>query len=362
MKTSPATASVQIVVPARNEQDCIGRCLESLVRQQGIDFQITVVDDGSTDCTRAIAESFAGVRVISAPEPAPGISGKCNALIQGSAGSTAKWLLFTDADTVHYPGSLARAVAEAEERGVGLLSYSPEQETVSWSERALMPVVFADLVRAYPPERVNDPSDPTVAANGQYVLVRREAYEVLGGHIAVADKVLEDVELARLFKASGHRIWFRHGAGLVRTRMYRDFHSLCEGWTKNLALLFRHPLGLAALRVLEFVAITSLLATAAAALVGSNHMAGLGSFAGGTLLYALFLLRIRRAHFPATASLISFFGLPLFAWLLLRSWFHSKVRGAVTWKGREYPQSAAESASNRAASSSIPKGNLELKS
>src|SRR5229473_192536 len=123
MKTSPAIVSVQIVAPARNEQDCIGRCLESLVRQQGIDFRITVVDDGSTDRTRAIAESFAGVRVISAPEPAPGISGKCNALIQGAEGATSKWLLFTDADTIHYPESLERAVAEAEERGVDLLSY-----------------------------------------------------------------------------------------------------------------------------------------------------------------------------------------------------------------------------------------------
>ena len=202
-------ATVHVIIPARNEEDCLGRCLGSLVGQQGISFHITVVDDGSTDRTHAIAESFPGVQVISAPEPASGVMGKCNALIAGTQGSTAAWLLFTDADTVHYPGSLAAAVGEAEERRVDLLSYSPEQEVASFAERALMPLIFADLVRTYPPEHVNDPRDPTVAANGQYILVRRTVYEGLGGHQCVSHKLLEDVELARAFKVSGHRIWFR---------------------------------------------------------------------------------------------------------------------------------------------------------
>ena len=79
-------------------------------------------------------------------------------------GSTAEWLLFTDADTFHYPGSLAASVREAEERKVDLLSYSPEQETVAWWELAVMPLVFADLVRTYSSEKINDPADPTVAA------------------------------------------------------------------------------------------------------------------------------------------------------------------------------------------------------
>ena len=239
MQPTHAEVTVDVIVPARNEEDCIGRCLESLVAQQGISFQITVVDDGSTDQTRAIAESFPGVKVIAAAEPAPGVMGKCNALITGAAGSTAKWLLFTDADTFHYPGSLAAAVQEAESRNVDLLSYSPEQETASWWELAVMPVIFAELARTYPPERVNDPADPTVAANGQYILVRRTAYEALGGHKSVAGKILEDVELARLFKVSHYKIWFRFGGGLVRTRMYRSFRAMWDGWTKNLALLFR---------------------------------------------------------------------------------------------------------------------------
>jgi glycosyltransferase involved in cell wall biosynthesis len=182
METAQAKVTVHVIVPARNEEDCIGRCLESLVAQKGISFQITVVDDGSADRTHAIAESFPNVQVISAAEPLPGVMGKCNALITGASGSTAKWLLFTDADTVHYSGSLAAAVKEAEERHVDLLSYSPEQEVESWWELAVMPLVFADLVRTYPPKKVNDPVQPAAAAKGQYNLVSREVYEQHGGH------------------------------------------------------------------------------------------------------------------------------------------------------------------------------------
>jgi glycosyltransferase involved in cell wall biosynthesis len=333
-------ATVDIVIPARNEEDCIGRCLASLLAQQGISFRITVVDDASTDQTRQIAESFAGVRVISAGEPAAGVLGKTNAIIAGVKGSKAKWLLFTDADTEHLPGSLAAAVHEAEDGGVDLLSYSPEQEVASLAEKALMPVVFADLVRTYPPERVNNPADPTVAANGQYILVSRTVYEALGGHQAVANKLLEDVELARIFKALGYKIWFRHGAGIVRTRMYRSFRVMYEGWTKNLTLLFRRPLALAMQRGLEFLIIGGELISAIILLDLHQFFRGLVLLAIGLSFYVIFLFRIRQAHFPWVANLLSLFGLPLFVLLLLRSFIHSNMRGEVTWKGRTYRRSA----------------------
>jgi glycosyltransferase involved in cell wall biosynthesis len=351
MPSSLQPVTVQVIIPARNEEDCIRRCLESLVAQKGITHEIIVVDDGSTDATRAIAESLPGVRVIEAGELAPGVGGKCNALIVASQSATAEWLLFTDADTFHYPGSLAAAVKEAEERRVDLLSYSPEQETGSWYERMLMPVIYAELARTYPTEKVNDPFDPTVAANGQYILVRRSIYQALGGHAAVGHKLLEDVELARLIKVSGHRIWFRFGAGRVRTRMYRSFAAMWEGWTKNLVLLFRHPLRLASLRMLEFAGVVSLLAVSVGVLLnGSKLVAGI-AFIAAAGIYGSFLRRIRRAHFPWSANILSFCGLPLFALLLVRSWLHLSVRGAVTWKGRNYgnaaPKRAVESSTRK---------------
>jgi glycosyltransferase involved in cell wall biosynthesis len=345
MLQAHSETTVHVIIPARNEEDCLERCLKSLVEQQGIEFRITVVDDNSSDRTRVIAESFPEVEVMSAPEPEAGMMGKCNALITGAHGSLAKWLLFTDADTVHYPGALAAAVREAEERRVDLLSYSPEQEVVTFVERILMPLVFADLVRTYPPERVNDPQDPTVAANGQYILVRREVYEELGGHRCVADKLLEDVELAGNFKASGHRIWFRYGGGMVRTRMYRSFSAMWEGWTKNLALLFSNLLRLAVGHLLLFVMVPGLLIWGML-LYPRHQIDAFGVLSLGIYFYALHLIDVWKAHFSRSSNILAFLGLPLYASLLWSSWLHSKKQGEITWKGRKYRQSAPKRSSN----------------
>lgn len=354
METEHAERTVDVIIPARNEEDCLGRCLQSLVTQQGISFQITVVDDGSTDRTRAIAESFSEVRVLGAGDLKPGMTGKVNALVTGATGSTAEWLLFTDADTFHYPGSLTASIAEAESRKVDMLSFSPEQETAKWWELAVMPLVFADLVKVYSSERINDPTDPTVAANGQYILVRREVYEALGGHGVLPLNVLEDIELAKIFKASGHRIWFRYGGGRVRTRMYRTFSAMWEGWSKGLAILFRRPVLLAARRALEFIAIALLFGTGIIMMAGRHFESGGLFLAIGAVFYLIFLFRIRQAHFPWQANLMAFIGLPIYVSLLLRSHLHFNRRGELTWKGRTYSQSAPKAVGD----SSIRKGDL----
>lgn len=261
---------VSIIVPARNEEACLGACLESLAAQTGTATEIIVVDDSSTDRTRAIAESFPSVNVISAPLPPPGFSGKCNACQAGADCASGDWLLFTDADTVHLPGSLARALAEAREQHADLLSFSPKQEVHGVIERALMTVIFAELASTFRPQEVSDPKSPVAAANGQYLLVRREAYEAVGGHAAVAQTLLEDVALAANVKRSGRRLRFRYGGDMVRTRMYRTLPALWEGWTKNLTLLFPETLQLAARRGIEFLVASAGLVAAATGLVLSQ--------------------------------------------------------------------------------------------
>jgi len=142
---------ISAIVPARNEEACLGTCLESMVAQDGVQFEVIVVDDGSSDRTAEIARSFAGVQLIQAGELSAEWTGKNNAMAAGARVATGKWLLFTDADTFHKPGSLARAVSEAEERGAALLSYSPEQEVHGFWQKAVMPVIFAELAGVYPP-------------------------------------------------------------------------------------------------------------------------------------------------------------------------------------------------------------------
>jgi hypothetical protein len=323
---------VSVIVPARNEEASLGACLTSLVAQTGVEREIIVVDDGSTDRTRTIARSFADAIVVDPPPPAPRSSGKCNAADAGARAARGRWLLFTDADTVHAPGSLAAALAEAEECRVALLSYEPRQDVRRWWERAIMVVIFAELNRAFPLDDVSDPASPNAAANGQYILITRDAYDAVGGFAAFAGTLLEDVALARAVKRAGGRIRFRPGHERVATRMYTSFAALREGWTKNLSPLFPNAPALAVARMLEVAVVV---AGIIVALAPVDAIARVVAAAVAALAGARFGARIRRARFPWPDLLLAPLGVPFFAWLLVRS--HRRYRaGQVVWKGRTY--------------------------
>lgn len=333
----PATAKldISVVVPARNEEASLGACLESLTRQIGVEFEIIVVDDGSTDRTRQIAQSFPSVQVIDAGPLPDGWTGKNNAMVAGAKNAKGKWLLFTDADTVHSPTSLARGLTEAELRQAQLLSYSPEQEVRGFWEKAVMPVIFAELAATYPPAKVSDPASPIAAANGQYLLISREAYDAVGGYDAIAGNLLEDVAMARLVKFSERKIFFRYGGDVVRTRMYRSFAQLREGWTKNLAVLFKRPRALAVLRTTEFLLILGNLTAAVIGWAAGRHDISFATLILALLVFGNVWLRIHRAHFSQTANLLAIGGLPIFGYLLVCSTrLHRSC--TVSWKGRQY--------------------------
>jgi glycosyltransferase involved in cell wall biosynthesis len=330
---------VSVIVPARNEEACLAACLQSLLAQIGVTFEIIVVDDHSTDRTRDIASSFSSekIRVIEAGPLPAGSTGKNNAVTAGSKIARGDWLLFTDADTIHLPGSLARSLEEAKRHQAAMLSYSPEQVVDSFWEKSVMPVIFAELASSFRPSQVSDPKSPAAAANGQYILITREAYDAVGGHAAIAASLLEDVALARAVKRSGRKIFFRYGGDAVRTRMYRTFAQLREGWTKNLALLFPSPVRLAVLRSLEFVLIVATFAITVASILRGHERPALVAGILAILLYAVFLTRIRRAHFSWDADILALFGLPLFSYLLLRS-AKAHAQGSVPWKGLKYSE------------------------
>jgi glycosyltransferase involved in cell wall biosynthesis len=304
----------------------------------GRDWEILVIDDGSTDRTAAIAGEFSGVTVMPAPALEKGWTGKANAVWSGAKAAHGQWLLFTDADTIHEPGHLSRAIVEADRHGAAMLSYSPRQIVTGLAQRALMPLVFSELAVTYPPAKVSDPESHLAAANGQFLLVRRDAYFANGGHEAVKDAVLEDVELAILFKRRKLGLRFRYAPDAVATRMYRSFGAMFEGWTKNLALLFGNPLALAAWRVLDLILLAGL-----PILTVVEYERNLRPIyvAALILIWARnlwrFYRRVAKSNFPFLDCLITPLALPLFAFLLYRSWFHHTVTKRVSWKGREYP-------------------------
>ena len=338
-----------VIVPARNEEDCLGACLNSLVQQSdqvfalGRDWELIVVDDQSTDRTAEIARSIPDVTVMPASKLEKGWTGKANAIWTAARKARGRWLLFTDADTVHEPGDLHRAIHEAARHKVGMLSYSPRQIVSGFAQRTLMPLIFCELALAYPPAKVSDPNQRIAAANGQFLLVEREAYRRLGGHKAVADRVLEDVELANLAKRRKIGLRFRYAEDAVATRMYRTTSAMIEGWTKNLALLFNNALFLAAWRVLDIALLVGLPWLAIElwnARFAAHSLEWLGA---GWILLLLwvrnlvrFYARVAKSNFRFMDCALSPLGLPLFAALLYRSWFKHKVLKQVSWKGRTY--------------------------
>jgi len=323
--------AISIIIPARNEESNLGTCLESLTTQTGVPFEIIVVNDHSTDRTQEIACSFKNVRVIPAGPLPKGWTGKNNAVTTGAREAQAQWLLFTDADTVHLPGSLAGALKEAIDNNAELLSYSPEQIAASFWEMATLPVVFAELARQYPPAKVSDPFSPVVAANGQFILIRRATYEAVGGHAAIASDILEDVALARAVKTSGRKIRFRYAGTAIRTRMYRNYRQLRDGWTKNLVLLFPNPGWLAAKTLLWWALAWG---SPFVAIFLRAHRVWWSSLAVAGLLGLTF--RLRRANFSRDMNMLgALLGMPMFAYLLLRS-KRAHASGNVSWKGRTY--------------------------
>ena len=356
--TSVDVPVVSVIVPARNEEACLKRCLDSLVSQADIHFEIIVVDDASTDRTGAIAHSFVerqspAVTVLSAPPLQEHWTGKNNAMSAGAKLAKGNWLLFTDADTFHKPCSLVHAVAEAEEQGAELLSYSPEQEVQTFWEKAVMPVIFAELAATYPPAKVRDPQSPIAAANGQYLMISREAYDAVGGHAKIASDLLEDVAMARLVKSSGRKVWFRYGGDAVRTRMYSSWPKMKEGWTKNLALLFSKPSRLAQDRLWEFLVLLlvplslmrgaylkAFLKVPNALINWATFLLGLAClvFVVSALVY---VIRLHRAGFGWIGVVLGVFGLPVFAYLLWKS-DHAYKSGRFAWKDRSYLYTADE--------------------
>jgi chlorobactene glucosyltransferase len=238
-----STPLVSVVIPARNEAHNIVRVLESVAASRYPDFELIVVDDQSTDGTGELARRVpAGrarrVQVVEGEALPEGWLGKPWSCAQGARIAAGDLLLFTDADTVHSPHLLARAVAGLEEDRADALTLMGRQIMETFWERLIQPSMFLMMVTRFrdareplPPRRWRD-----AIANGQYLMFRRNVYDALGGHEAVRGEVVEDLRLAQILIQSGARLSLRSAERAFATRMYRDLGELVRGWSKNLAL------------------------------------------------------------------------------------------------------------------------------
>ena len=309
----------------------------------GLEWELIVVNDDSTDRTKEIAAEAAakhpGVIVLDAPSldlsNRGGFTGKNNACWAGAQIARGRNFLFTDADTVHEPGNLSRALREMEKHKAALLSYSPRQIVTGFWQHAAMPLIFSELASVYPPKQVSDPVRRIAAANGQFLLVERDAYFSVGGHRAVGNSVLEDVALAQNIKRGPRVIRFRYAPDALSTQMYRTTSEMIEGWTKNLALLLPSPISLALWRVLDLLLFFGLPALALGLYWLVPWQRWVILLIWVRTLWR-FYSRVARSSFPAWDVAISILGVPLFVYLLIKSFIQHRIKKSVTWKGRNY--------------------------
>ncbi len=337
--------AVLVCVPARNEALNIEACVSAVLASEGVDLQLVVLDDSSTDGTGDLAERAAQgdprFALRQGTPPPAGWAGKSWALVQASADADRPYLLFLDADVELHPRALYSALAQAEVERLDLLSLFGTWRLESFWELVVVPVVGWFVRGATNLDAVNDPSHPDAFANGQLILVRRESYEQIGGHRAVQGEVLEDVRLAQVFARSALRIMLLHAPWAFRARLYRSLGEIVQGYTKNFYEgMGRRPL--VALGLALFTIIGSLLPYLIVVVVVVARLAHgwvlidaplLAWCCGVCLLMIAFRWRQERADGRSGALALTHpLGNLVLLWIVIRSMLAIEVR----WKGRAY--------------------------
>ena len=357
--------SVAVIVPARNEESNISRCVDAIQRQDYPTGRLIaiVVDDGSRDQTASLVAQMASgdarVRLVDAGSLPPGWLGKPYACWRGASVADADWLCFIDADTTAEPPLIRTAIHAARARRLDLLSLQPFQELVTAWERLILPAGFFLIAFTQDLRETNDPHSPKAAANGQFLLMRREAYASAGGHAGVRDAFAEDSALAAAFKARGLRIGVLGTDRLLHTRMYTALRPLWEGTARQAATLLRGPVALLTAALAALTLAGASLALPAWALVAVH--AGGGGWAAGSLALAL---AGSGALLGTHIGAARYFKIPLWYGLLFpvgytlgagvsayAAWQSSHRR--VRWKGRIY-QPAREPRANRTTVAAAP--------
>jgi hypothetical protein len=339
---------VSIVIPARNEARNIAPCVESALASSYPRLEVIVVDDHSTDDTGAIAASLtardARLRVIVPPPLPPDWFGKQWACATGAATARGSILGFLDADTRQAPDLVTRVVNAMSSRRADLLSVAGTQEMGSFWERLVQPQVFGILLQRYgSTEHVNRSRFASAKiANGQCLWVRRDAYDVGGGHGAVRHKVAEDLAMAQHWFRAGRTVSLVLGLDQLTTRMYTSLRELVEGWGKNVFAGGRDAMPFGALgRVIFPLLLVSpslfqlvppiVLVLGLMGVVGSAALTWAAIATGANLVWwTLVYLWLRVS--PVYALLH-----PLGAAMLLYITMRATVRGSrVRWKERDY--------------------------
>ncbi len=336
-------SAVSVIVPVRNEIANIEPCLAGLRAQTGLaaGSSVIIVDDGSQDGTREIVECSTAfdprMELVDAGSLPLGWTGKPHACWRGALNASGEWLCFIDADVRIAAGLIATAIAVAGRQGIDMLSLHPHQELGSFWERLVIPAGLLVLacVKNFEPGSQN-------VVNGQFLLIRRDAYFQVGGHSAVCGEICEDKALATRIKERGFNLQVLAARHLARTRMYQDLQSLWQGFAKNSA----DVLGSISVTLLAAAA-TFVFAWATLALPpmsfwlafaepsAASIIGGLLMTAGSAVIIGSNLGTARHLRIPAVYGVMFAIGLTAVACLACHG-VVTQLSGRVKWKGRTY--------------------------
>ena len=325
---------VSVLIPARNEQENIGACLESVRQQWYPDLEIIVADDRSTDDTALVVSGFADVILMRLEGPPEGWTGKNWACDQLSRRATGDVLCFIDADTILEPDAIGAALDVLDSEEAGLVSLLPAVEYQSKTESVLMPMVSHGVLALVPLWLMHTNRFPRVAmALGPFLMIRREVYDFVGGHAGAPSEIVDDVRLARAVKSAGHPVRVLNGTALVRTRWYPSLGQIWDGFAKNAFGAIGSNLMLALLTLL--VILPLMIAPFVRVISG----VALGSIAAIALVQVTLLLGARTA--TSVAARDPLWSVPLHPltvafWVatLARSIYLSLTDRTIEWSGR----------------------------
>lgn len=343
-RTAVHRGLVSVLVPARNEERTIGACVDAILRSHHDVHELIVIDDGSTDRTRPILEERAAadprLRVISGTGLPSGWVGKPHACHQLSGAATGDLLVFVDADVLLDRDGLGRLVELMRDHQADVVTAVPGQLTGSLVERLVLPLLHLTYTAWLPLVLVHRSNDPRfLAANGQILAIRRDAYDAIGGFEAVKNEVVDDMALCRAAKRVRRRVVFADGSALAQCRMYTSAAEVWRGFSKNLYEgVGESPLallGVVAVYLGGFVAPFALLV--AAPLVAGLWVPALVGVAANVVLRVALALRFRH---PLVGVLLHPVAVVILVAIAVNSWRWSR-RGAIQWAGRTYaPRSA----------------------
>lgn len=341
---------VSIILPARNEERNINTCLSSLLGQCYANLEVIMVDDESTDRTAELAQAPASrdsrLTIIEGTPLPRGWIGKNHAVYQAMQRAKGDWLLFTDADTVHSPQALASALDLAvREKADMLCLFSHQHQDTFWEKVVQPAVLLAIFALGGTAQEANDPRSPVVKTNGQFMLIRRDVYESIGGHEAFKGDIVEDLALARNVKRAGFRLLLADGRALVTTRMYASLKEIWQGWSKNMCSA---DTGESRLQRMTMYTLYGLVSTAplvvlvwsgAAFVMTPDPLVAVAGLQSAAQISFLVLLRVKVNRLFKVRPWYAL-GHPLagavFLAMLIGCGLRALVRRSVVWKGRRY--------------------------